>query len=355
MRIEYTRTDTAPRRKQMTDSTIVLEVKNLDRYFYQDSGLVSKLLGNEEKIIKAVDGVSFSLRDDEVHGVIGESGCGKTTLLMSLMKLYEPTGGTITYQGRNLSELDKHEIQGFRGNVQAIFQDPFNSFDPKLTIRESLQEPLKIHGIDDQENRVYNMLDRVELNPPERYLDRVPGQLSGGELQRAAIARALVIEPEILLADEPVSMLDVSTQASILNLLSEISDDMGLSVIYISHDLSTVSYICDRISVMYLGRIVEQAPTMDLIKDPQHPYTEELINAVPIPDPHEKRKRTQIEGNAPDPINLGDGCRFRDRCPDRMDICEETPKNVQVGADRQVACHLYYDHGSTEGEEVTNK
>jgi len=190
-------------------------------------------------------------------------------------------------------------------------------------------------------------MERVQLRPPGRYLDQLPKELSGGEKQRVSIARALIVEPDVILADEPVSMLDVSTQAAILRLLSDLTEDTSLAMFYISHDLSTVSYVCNNINVMYLGRIVESAPTHQLIQDPKHPYTQSLINAVPIPDPNHTRERTSIEGAVKEPIELGDGCRFRDRCPERMEICEQTPEFVTLENERTVACHLYYDH---EGE-----
>lgn len=341
----------------MSTQEKLLEVSELERYFYRNDGIISRLLGNDEEEIGAVDGVSFDLHRNEVIGIIGESGCGKTTLMMTLMGLQDPTGGTIEYLGDDVTQLDRTTQKSFRNDVQFIFQDPFNSLDPKLTVRESLYEPLKIHGMEDKEQRVLDVLGDVELSPPERYLDRLPKQLSGGEKQRVSIARALVLEPNIILADEPVSMLDVSTQASILNLLSELVEEYGVSMVYVSHDLSTVSYICDLVNVMYLGRIVESAPTSKIINEPKHPYTKELIRAVPIPDPHHERERTSISGAAPDPINLGEGCRFADRCEERMDICNTTPEYVEVeseneqnsGRARHAACHLYYDHSEQGG------
>jgi peptide/nickel transport system ATP-binding protein len=225
-----------------------------------------------------------------------------------------------------------------------IFQDPFNSLDPKLTVKETLIEPLKIHDLNNKEERIREILETVELHPPEQYLNRLPKQLSGGEKQRVSIARALILEPEVILADEPVSMLDVSTQASILKMLSRMVDELDIAIVYISHDLSTVSYVTEDINVMYLGRIVEEAPTLELIRDPKHPYSQALIDAIPIPNPHHSRERTKLEGSTPDPINIGDGCRFRDRCPEQMEICEKTPMTIQESDDRKVACHLYYDH-----------
>jgi len=330
-------------------SAPLLEIDRLKKYFSQDAGLIQSLFGSGEQV-KAVDDVSFTLHENEVIGVIGESGCGKTTLLKTLMGLHDPTDGDIRFKGKSFSAFDRSDWKKFRSNVQIIFQDPFNSLDPKMSVRETLMEPLKIHNMEATKERILDVLERVELNPADEYLHRLPHELSGGEKQRVSIARALVIDPDVILADEPVSMLDVSTQASVLNLLSDLTEYFGVSIIYISHDLSTVGQVCGNIKVMYLGRIVESAPTATLLDDPSHPYTQALVSAVPIPDPHYDRSRTVIEGSTMDPIDVGSGCRFRDRCPERMDICEKTPEFVELDDDRRVACHLHYDH-----EEMTSQ
>ena len=338
----------------MSDETPVLEVRNLKKYFSQSTSVLDTLLRRRQDMIQAVDDVSFTLYENDSHGVIGESGCGKSTLLKTLIGLYEPTEGEILFHGRDVSEFGRSDWKEFRSNVQIIFQDPFNALDPKMTVKETLLESLKIHRMDDREHRIKEVLERVELQPAEKYVDRFPRQLSGGEKQRVSIARALIVEPDLILADEPVSMLDVSTQAAILNLLSDLMEDVGASMLYISHDLSTVSYICQEINVMYLGRIIERAETEELLSNPRHPYAQALINAIPIPDPHHGRDRTTLEGAPRDPIGLDDGCRFRDRCPERMDICEQTPAFVEVENDVETACHLYYDHEAyvTESEAV---
>ncbi len=325
----------------------VLRLEKLQKYFAEES-LKDRLLGRETQPVKAVDEVTIDLEENQSIGVIGESGCGKTTLLRTLMGLYTPTGGEMYYEGDPTSEFSKSEWQNYRRNVQIIFQDPFNSLDPKFRVRDTLKEPLQVHGLDNHEERMHEVLEEVQLNPPEQYIDRLPKQLSGGEKQRVSIARALILEPDIILADEPVSMLDVSTQASILTLLSDLMEERGLSMFYISHDLSTVSYICDEINVMYLGRIVERSPTRKVLHDPKHPYSKALIDAIPVPDPHYDRERTKIEGAALDPIDMGDGCRFRDRCPDRMEICEKKPRFVEVDDETIASCHLYYDHESDD-------
>jgi peptide/nickel transport system ATP-binding protein len=322
----------------------VLEVRNLKKYFTQSTSVVDTLLRRRQSQIQAVDDVSFTLEENESQGVIGESGCGKSTLLKTLIGLHEPTEGEILFKGQDITDLSRTEGREFRSNVQIIFQDPFNSLDPKLKVREALAEPLKIHDMDNHTERIRGVLDRVELQPVDNYIDRSPNQLSGGEKQRVAIARALIVEPDLVLADEPTSMLDVSTQAALLSLLSELLEETGASMLYISHDLSTVSYICQRINVMYLGRIVERNETQQLLDDPQHPYSQALMDAIPIPDPNHKRRRTELGGTPRDPIDLGEGCRFRDRCPEAMDICEKTPEFVEAENGAKTACHLYYDH-----------
>jgi peptide/nickel transport system ATP-binding protein len=322
----------------------LLEIRNLKKYYSRRTGIIESLFQQEQDYVYAVDDVSLQIEGRDSIGVIGESGCGKSTLLRTLMGLETITDGEIRFKGESLAEFSRKEMKQFRSNVQIIFQDPFNTLDPKMTVKESLDEPLDIHGFDNREERILDVLQSVELHPAEYYLNRLPKELSGGERQRVAIARALVVEPEIILADEPVSMLDVSTQASILSLLSDLRDDMEVAMMYISHDLSTVAYVCDEINVMYLGRIVESGETAEVIQNSKHPYTKELMNAIPIPDPHHKRSRTMLEGAPEDPINLGEGCRFRDRCPERMDICEIQPRYLEDGDGHFVACHLYYDH-----------
>ncbi len=325
----------------------IFEIRNLEKYFDQSTSIVDTLLRRDTDQIQAVDDISINLTKGDVQGVIGESGCGKTTLLRTLVGLYEPTAGEIRYRGRDVSEFDSSDWKEFRRNVQIVFQDPFNALDPKMTVEEALREPLSVHGIDDKDERIRTACEQVGLPTPEEYLPRLPKQLSGGEKQRVSIARALVLEPDVILADEPVSMLDVSTQAAVLNLLEELITETDVAMMYISHDLSTVSAICDQINVMYLGRFVESRPTRRLLEDPKHPYSKALINAIPIPDPHHERERTSMDGAPRDPINLGDGCRFKDRCPEAMDICDKTPRSVPVD-EGTVACHLYYEHDETE-------
>ncbi len=339
----------------MSQTEPLLELRNLEKHFDQETSIISATMnyirGNEPPRIRAVDGLDLKLMPNEVEGVIGESGCGKTTLLLTLMGLHDHTDGELIFDGKPVSEFDKADWKEFRRRVQIIFQDPFNSMDPKLSVREALMEPLEIHNVGNKQKRVHEALERAELNPPEQYLDRLPSQLSGGEKQRVSIARALVLEPDVILADEPVSMLDVSTQASVLNLLSDLTDELGVSMLYISHDLSTVSYVCERVNVMYLGRFVENAPTQRLLDDPKHPYSQALIGAIPVPNPHVKRERTDMTGTPSDPIDLPGGCRFKDRCSERMDICDVSPIDWEMdGGQREVACHIYYDHEKVVGD-----
>ena len=342
----------------MSNEQPILEVKNLKRYFDQGGSILDRIFG-DVPTVKAVDDVSLELHENEVKGIIGESGCGKTTLLQTLIGLEDSTAGNIRFKGQDIAEFSRSDWKQFRKDIQIVFQDPFNSLDPKMTVQESMLEPLKIHGFSEKDERVREALRQAELNPPEQYLYKLPEQLSGGEKQRVSIARALVVDPEVILADEPVSMLDVSTQAAILRLLSRLTEETGTSMLYISHDLSTVSYICNEINVMYLGRLVEIAPTNELLEDPKHPYSQALINAIPVPDPHHDRERTKMEASPPDPIDIGEGCRFRDRCPERMDVCEKTPRMVSLSDEspgnrkaneRFAACHLYYDHESVQSD-----
>lgn len=335
-------------------SAPLLEVRNLQKYFEQDVGVINRIIGRTKGDIQAVDGVSLSVGDNETIGVIGESGCGKSTFLWTLMGLHKKTGGEIMFKDTPMDEFNRSDWKAYRRAVQIVFQNPFTALDPKMTVEESLREPLKIHGIGNRDERIHDILDDVELRPVDRYVSRSPAELSGGEKQRVAIARGLILEPDLLLADEPLSMLDVSTQAAILNMLTMLSEKRDFSMIYVSHDISTVSYLCDTIQVMYLGRIIESASVEEILEDPKHPYTQALIRAIPIPDPHADRVRSEIEYKPQTPVGMGEGCRFRDRCPERMDVCEKTPKRVGSD-DHTVCCHLYYDHEETEQAEATSQ
>ncbi|MFC6723835.1 dipeptide ABC transporter ATP-binding protein [Halobium palmae] len=334
----------------------ILRLDGLDKHFSPSTNILEtarqKLLGGEERsAVRAVDGVDLNLARNQIQGIIGESGCGKSTLLETIIGLYDPSDGEIVFEGDPVSEFTKAERKRFRRQVQIVFQDPFNTLNPNYSVRETLAEPLKVHDVDYDEETLLEMLEEVELTPAEEYIDRGESQLSGGEKQRVSIARALIMDPDVILADEPVSMLDVSTQAAILDMLNELTEEYGVSMLYISHDLSTVSYICDRVNVMYLGRIVESAPTMELLEDAKHPYTRALLRAIPVPDPHHGRDWAELQGTPGDATDLPTGCRFKDRCPDRMEICDRRPAFEDVeGTDHQAACHLHTGPEAGEGE-----
>ncbi len=332
----------------MSGRDVLLEVENLEKHFKVNQGWIASILesigGGEPEYVHAVDGVSFELREGETLGLAGESGCGKTTTGMSLVKLHEPTGGDIVYDDTRLSEATEAEVTRFRQNAQMIFQDPFESLNPRMTVYDTVAEPLRIHDVRNETARVERALEFAELQPAEHYFDQYPHELSGGQRQRVAIARALVLDPDFIVADEPVSMLDVSLRAGVLSLLDRMTDEFGLSVVYISHDLSLLRHMCDRLAIMYMGKIVEKGPTDQVIEDPQHPYTQALIDAVPVPDPDVGRERVELRGEVGDVIDVPSGCRFKDRCPSYIgDVCDQVvpPLEEKREFDQAVACHLY--------------
>lgn len=332
----------------MSTSQPLLHIDGLQKYFEESSNVLDIFSRKESTKIQAVDKISLTVEKNDSVAIIGESGCGKSTLLLTLIGLHEITGGDVLYRGRPLSKFDRNDWKEYRSKVQVIFQDPFNSLDPKMTVEESLKEPLEIHNIGDQRQKVRSILKDVELRPPEKYLKRKPANLSGGEKQRVSIGRALILEPDIILADEPVSMLDVSTQASVLKMLKRLVGEYDASMIYISHDLSTVSYIAEKVYVMYLGRFVESASTNQVLENPKHPYTKALVDAIPVPDPHYNRPRTVMSGAPRDPIDLGEGCRFRDRCPeviapDSIDIDQDAYREVMAFRERLERDELFVD------------
>lgn len=332
----------------MSGDDVLLEVENLKKHFKVNQGWIASLLesfgSGGPDYVHAVDGVSFELREGETLGLAGESGCGKTTTGMSMVKLHEPTDGDIVYDDTRLSEASDAEIRQFRQNAQMIFQDPFESLNPRMTVYDAVAEPLRIHDIRNETARVQRALEFAELLPPEQYFNQYPHELSGGQRQRVAIARALVLDPDFIVADEPVSMLDVSLRAGVLSLLDRMTEEFGLSVVYISHDLSLLRHMCDRLAIMYMGKIVEKGPTDQVIENPQHPYTQALINAVPVPDPSVGRERVELQGEVGDVIDVPTGCRFKDRCPDYIgDVCDRVvpPLESKTGFEQEVACHLY--------------
>ena len=323
----------------------VLRVENLKKYFPLRKGFFETMLSREEATVKAVDGISFNVRKGEIIGLAGESGSGKTTTGRLLLRLTKPTGGSIFFEGKDIAKLDDREIKSLRRDMQIIFQDPFESLDPRMTIKDIVAEPLQVQKIaknqEELEQRVKEALSDVELVPPEEFLTRFPHELSGGQRQRVAVARAFVLGPKFVVADEPVSMLDVSIRAEILNLMVDLVQKKGASVVFITHDLAVTKHVCDRVVVMYLGKVMETASSAQLIDLPLHPYTQALIAAVPVPDPSYRRGDV-ISGEIPSPVNPPSGCRFHTRCPFAFERCTtEEPKLLEVEKDHYAACHLY--------------
>ena len=301
-----------------------IEIKNLKKYYPINKGL-KDMFSKEKVVVKAVDDISLKIDRGEILGLAGESGSGKTTTGEILVRLQDVTEGEIVFDGHDFLSTSREDEKKFRKEVQMIFQDPYETLNPRFTIFETIAEPLKIHGMKDKDEiykKVIKALETAELKPAEQYAFRFPHELSGGQRQRVAIARGIVINPKFLVADEPVSMLDVSIRADILNLLKNLRDQMGLTMLYVSHDLSTIKYLCDKIAVMYLGKIVEYGDSKEVISNPKHPYTKVLLSSVPVADPDYKRERIEIDDELPDQINLPKGCRFSPRCPFVKAECE---------------------------------
>jgi oligopeptide transport system ATP-binding protein len=321
---------------------VVLEVDDLVKHFPLTTGVVVK---RQVGAVKAVDGVSLELRKGETLGIVGESGCGKSTLAKLLMRLEEPTSGKAFFKGQNIYDLKGRALRELRRNIQIVFQDPYSSLNPRMTVGDIIGEPFDIHPEvaprGQRRKRVQDLLDVVGLNP--EHINRYPHQFSGGQRQRIGIARGLALRPEIIICDEPVSALDVSVQAQVVNLLESLQDEFGLSYIFIAHDLSVVRHISDRVAVMYLGRIVETGTDAQIYEKPTHPYTQALLSAVPVPDPSVRGQRQQIilTGDVPSPANPPSGCRFRTRCWKATDKCaQEDPElTVRPGSDHESACH----------------
>ena len=317
----------------------ILSVEDLKVHFPVGKGFFSR----SDSYVHAVDGISLALNKGETLGLVGESGCGKTTTGLSVLRLIEPTDGKIMFDGEDMAHMTKNQLQSLRKEMQIIFQDPYSSLNPRMTVNRILSDPMKIHGIYDgseRKERVAYLLDKVGLSAEQG--ERYPHQFSGGQRQRIGIARALCLNPQVIIGDEPVSALDVSIQAQIINLLVDLQEEFRLSYIIISHDLAVVEYICDRIAVMYLGLIVEMASYYDLYTNPKHPYTQALLSAIPTTDMKATKNRTILSGDVPSPIDPPFGCRFHPRCPSRMDLCDQKdPELKTLKGDRSVACHLY--------------
>ncbi|UCF59206.1 MAG: ABC transporter ATP-binding protein [Candidatus Bathyarchaeota archaeon] len=325
---------------------ITIEVRNLVKHFPIKMGFFKSLTTRQTPVVHAVDDISFKIYKGEIFGLVGESGCGKTTTGRCLINLTEPTSGEVHFNGVNITAIsEEHKMRKLRKKMQIIFQDPYESLNPRMGIFDIVAEPLRLQKATKSQGelrkRVAGALEDLDLAPPEEFMYRFPHELSGGQRQRIAIARAFVLEPEFLVADEPVSMLDVSIRSEVLKLLLTLIEKSHSSFLYITHDVALARHMCDRLGVMYLGKIVEMGPTEDLILKPSHPYTEALIAAVPVPDPTSRRIEVTIKGEVPSAINPPPGCRFHTRCPYAKKICNtKDPQLKEVGKDRYIACHF---------------
>jgi peptide/nickel transport system ATP-binding protein len=323
----------------------IVEAVNVKKYFQVKTGFFKSLMSKETPQVHAVDDVSFNVKKEEIFGLVGESGCGKTTTGRLVLKLIELTSGKIFFKGKDLTKLSTEEMRTLRRKMQIIFQDPYESLNPRMSIFDIVSEPLHIQEAAETEqeliDKVNKVMEDMDLIPPEEFLYRFPHELSGGQRQRIAIARAFALEPEFIVADEPLSMLDASIRTEVSKLILGLVEKFHVSFLYITHDIALSRYMCDRIAVMYLGKIAEQGVTENVIQNPLHPYTEALIKAVPVPDPTARRTEVVLKGEIPSAINPPVGCRFHTRCPYAQEKCrKEEPKLIETGKERYVACHF---------------
>lgn len=325
--------------KQYNSNSPIIEVRNAKKYFPVKSGILKR----KRDFVKAVDNISFSIHHGETFGIVGESGSGKSTLGRTILRLTEPTDGKILYDGEDISHIKQSDMREYRRHMQMVFQDPFSSLNPRMRVGELIEEPMIIHqygSSNTRKDRIHNLLEIVGL--PKGASEKFPHEFSGGQRQRIGIARSLAIQPKFIIADEPVSALDVSIQSQILNLISDLQEEFNLTYLFIAHDLSVVKHISDRVGVMYLGKMMELSDKRSLFNNPLHPYTQSLLSAVPIPDPHVKRERIILKGDIPSPVNPPSGCVFRTRCPMAFERCAvEIPNMNKVEEGHYVACHLY--------------
>jgi peptide/nickel transport system ATP-binding protein len=328
----------------MPENGVIFEVRNLRKYFALKLGFLKTLMGNV-LLVRAVDNVSFKIWKGEVFGLVGESGCGKTTTGRLALRLLEPTAGKIFFKGEEITFFPHEKMRKLRRLMQIIFQDPYESLNPRMSVYDIVSEPIRVQELESKEDKITEMvkdsLSQMGLVPPEEFLYRFPHEISGGQRQRVAIARALVTNPEFLMADEPVSMLDASIRVDVSKLMADMVRKRGISMLYITHDIALARYMCDRIAVMYLGEIVEQGLTEAVLMEPLHPYTNALMLAVPVPDPTARRLKVVVKGEVANPVAPPPGCRFHPRCPKAQDICKvQKPELTEIEAGRLVACHF---------------
>jgi peptide/nickel transport system ATP-binding protein len=323
----------------------IVKVEHLKKYFPVQKSFLEQLFTRKLSYVKAVDDVTFSIKKGEIFTLAGESGCGKTTTGRIILKLAKPTSGKIYFDGSDVTNLKGEKLRLIRRRMQMIFQDPYASLNPRMKIGDAVGHPLEIHGLakgEEKKKMVLEVLEKVGLTPPYQFINLYPHQLSGGQRQRVALARSIILKPEFIVADEPVSMIDVSLRTTIIDLMLTLRKELGLTYLFITHDLAVAKYISDRIAIMYLGRIIELGSRATLFLKPMHPYTQALLSAIPVPNPERKRKPVELAGEVPSPINMPSGCRFHPRCPYQKDICrKKEPKLKEIEREHFVECFLY--------------